>query len=1044
MPSFVNRSGRVSAHVSASVLGLTFTGLFFVSCNDLRFGKKSTIHKDITTSSQTDLPPSCREDDDCPQRLRCCGGRCFECCTDGHCTAESACSQNICDDGECLKEPPLQWPLKGAVIEPPGALSLFTQEEDLLAAAAKHSVWMFDLAFDPPSVYTTIFFDHVIAGLLMKDGILYVKTHSDVDGKDRLHIVNVTNPASPQKLPVLRSDTIEAFDVDGLLLWAASKSILYLISLASPADPKVIETMSLPCGVDALSARDGSALVACGSSGLFEIDARDPTRPELKKLDIPGLMHAHKAIGAKGLWALLGKFEDSEGAKKKLVVLMREEDSGKLEKTSEHDAEQVRDMQFDGESILFEHESGPRFSMLGVDREKKPPAVADAAISAFLSAGCVISKLENADLSIGCRGRGKALIISAGNCKTLADADFRGSRGVVGCAEGGVFTLNTRIPAFPAAVSYDVVGESINGTFLMDGALVVTGSGSHIFVINTYGKKSEDPVSLDYKKACGFDLVDAEYSGTGSMAVVVDSDEVLRILRIPTDGSELECTEGMDLVTAPIALKVDEESATAYVLEKTGLEIIDISDPSAPGAVTTISGNDFDAFAGTGKSVFAADHGLKQQSTTTWALPGRGIWHILHGPDGWKQYGVWSGADVFDLFIAGDRLLAGRKNGILVFKQQEGKADYDLVHEIVISGSSPRKLVMGGEVLWVLGKDRMEGLRLSFPKTGFVDIGGFEYRGKIDEGLLPGIEAWDGSIMSAASLRFDKKKHFIIRANPAGELFAFEENKGSLALVKTIFGLDKIDRIRTAGEDRVLAWSADGHIGLFEFPEPPGAGKKVLSVTLETGAAIRDAAADKRSVCLVLDTGELGVVDTSKKPGTVVTVKGIKTGDAASIEAGKFRCWGIDAAGGVFGVNIIDPASPVMETYLSTHMIGQVQRILLHGDRLFAASGDRLYVIDATAPDKLVLSGAGDITPCEVKGIFVVDNAVVIHGELDGDTVLQVVDVSDPQEPEYAGSYAMATPLDFIEPVGSRLLVAAAEGDLDPPRWFDLPCREKK
>ena len=1042
MCSFGNRSGRCSARVTAPVLVLALTGLFLVSCNGLRFGKKSTFHEDIYTTSKTDLPAPCKEDDDCPQRLRCCGWRCFECCSDRHCTAESACSQNICDDGECLKEPPLQWPLKGAVIEPPGALSLFTQEDELLAAAANHSVWMFDLAFDPPSVYTTIFFDYRITGLLMKDGILYARTHSDEDGKDRLHIVNVTNPASPQKLPVLRSDAIEAFDVDGLLLWAASRSVLYLISLASPADPTVIEYMSMPCSVDALSAQDGVALVACGGSGLFEIDARDPTRPELKKLDVPGLWHAKKAVGAMGLWALLGEFEEGAGTKNKLVVLRRAEESGKLEKIFEHDAALVTDMQFDGKSVLLEHD-GPRFSMVGVD-DKKPPASADAAASAFLSDGCVISKLENADLSIRCKGRNRPLEIPAGSCRTLADADFRGSRGVVGCAEGGVFTLNTRIPAFPAAVSYDVVGESINGTFLMDGALVVTGSGSHIFVINTYGKKSEDPVSLDYKKACGFDLVDAEYSGTGSMAVVVDSDEVLRILRIPTDGSELECTEGMDLVTAPIALKVDEESATAYVLEKTGLEIIDISDPSAPGAVTTISGNDFDAFAGTGKSVFAADHGLKQQSTTTWALPGRGIWHILHGPDGWKQYGVWSGADVFDLFIAGDRLLAGRKNGILVFKQQEGKADYDLVHEIVISGSSPRKLVMGGEVLWVLGKDRMEGLRLSFPKTGFVDIGGFEYRGKIDEGLLPGIEAWDGSIMSAASLRFDKKKHFIIRANPAGELFAFEENKGSLALVKTIFGLDKIDRIRTAGEDRVLAWSADGHIGLFEFPEPPGAGKKVLSVTLETGAAIRDAAADKRSVCLVLDTGELGVVDTSKKPGTVVTVKGIKTGDAASIEAGKFRCWGIDAAGGVFGVNIIDPASPVMETYLSTHMIGRTERILLHGDRLFAASGDRLYVIDATAPDKLVLSGAEDITPCNVKGILAVDNAVVIQGELDGDTLLQVVDVSDPEEPEHFGSYAMAIPADIIEPVGSRLLVAAAQGDPDPPRWLDLPCRGKK
>ncbi|MFH1438105.1 MAG: hypothetical protein ABIJ56_20520 [Pseudomonadota bacterium] len=1033
-PSGANKRGRVYARAAAPALVPALAVFLVLSCNDLRFGKKSTIHEDIAASSQADLPAPCKEDDDCPQRLRCCGGRCFECCTDGHCTAESACSQSICDGGECLKEPPLQWPLKGAVIEPPGALSLFTQEDELLAAAANHSVWMFDLAFDPPSVYTTIFFDHRITGLLMKDGLLYARTHSDVDGKDRLHIVSVTNPANPQKLPVLRSDTIDAFDVDGLLLWAVSRSVLYLISLASPTNPEVIDYMSMPCGVEALSAQDGAALVACGGSGLFEIDARDPKRPELKKLDVPGLKHAKKAVGAGGLWALLGGFEDSGGEKTMLVVLRRAEESGKLERAHEHDAARVRDVQFDGETILFEHEGG-EFSTLGVDG-RQVPSVAGSALSAALSDGCVISRLANADLSIGCKGRGKPLNIPAGSCRTLADADFRGSRGVAVCAEGGIFTLNTQVPAFPAAVSYDAVGEGIAGTFLMDGALVVAGTGSHLFVFTTYSEKPEGPVTLDYGKACGSDLVDAAYSGHGSMAVVVDSGGVLRILRIPTDGSELECTEGMDLAAAPIALKVDEESDTAFVLEQEKeqerLEIIDISDPSGPGTVTVLKDIEIDAFEGEGNSVLTADGDIG----------GRGIRHLSHGPDGLKNNEVWSGAGVTDLLIDGDRLLAGRKNGILVFGRHEGKDEYGLVHEIAISGGSPRKLVKGGDVLWVLGKDGMEGLRLSYPRTGFADIGGFEHSGKIDEALLPGIEAWDHAIKSAASLLFNKDRRFIVRASAGGELFAYEEDKGNLKLVKTFSGPDRIDGIKGAGDNRVLAWSADGLIGLFAFSGPPGDGTKVIPVTLETGAGVRDAAADKKSVCLVLDTGELGVVDTSKKTGTVVKVEGIRTGDAASIEAGKLRCWGIDAVGGVFGVNIIDPASPVLETYLPMPMLGEIQRVRLAGDRLFAASGDRLYVIDATAPDRLELSGAEAITPCEVKGIFAVENAVVIHGELDGDTVLQVVDVSDPQEPEYAGSYAMATPADIIEPVGGRLLVAAAEGDLDPPRWLDLLCPE--
>jgi hypothetical protein len=973
-----------------------------------RFGKTGSAHEDMSKAAQSDIPDRCSQEEDCLQGQSCCGGTCLQCCSDSRCGETASCGQQICDEGECLVGKPFEWPLRGAVIEPLAAVRTFQVEDMLMAAAADHSIFMFDLSGQEPSLHTSIYFEHEIAALLIRDGVLYVETVSEAEGRQRLHMVDISNPRKPRKLTVLSSDVVDAFAVEGPLLWVVSNAIVYIVDVSSPADPDLVSYRSLPCYGSDVSVLEGRMMEACGAEGLFAVSASDPRRPQAEKVELPGLAVAEKIVGAGGKWALLGRFDSSGQSKRKIVVYAASEE-GVGEPAAELDAGDIKDFQFDGTSILLEKPDGT-VTVAAVDGSGASPSPPEGSVLHVLAGGCLISRMENSDLSVGCTEDVAGGLIRSGLCRSLADADFSGGSGVLGCREGGVLLLDPSVPAFPAARGYLAVPEGVRRTILLDGALVVVDGQSGIQTFASPFKPGAKASRFDYGAELGAGIIDAAAAGASGTAAVVDESGFLRMLRFPSTGAPPSLAGEAKMKGKPAAVSVDEESGILYAREEGGVEVFDIGDPYAPAPLSHVAAKGRGALAGKGNDIFVAD--------------GECVRHFARkGAAAWKGADPVGGREVFDIFLGEDVLVVGERAAAMIYRRaQEGEA-WTLAQEIPIPEGGAGSILGRGETLALLGEGGLDMIRLSYPSAGFGGAAAVK-----DEAAAAGEMFFLGAV---------KEKNYFVGGAGPGRIVVYEEDKGGLGKAADLSFSPGIDRIRPAGEWTAAGFSFDGNLKLFDFTDPLG--------PLEVKAAkvderIVDAAADRKTLCLALEGGGMGVVSMGKGTANVARVPGVAIDGAAGLAAGKVRCWGIDPDGGIVVVNAVDPSSPFVENYLPAPLLGKVKRIGLEGSHLLAATSGRLLVIDVSDLSGLFVAGSGEILRTQVKGIFASGPVTGIFGTEGSETVLQFVDIADPAEPGFSGAIKMAFGLDQASVAGFRALLFSGADRVYPRRWLDFSC----
>jgi len=333
-------------------------------------------------------------------------------------------------------------------------------------------------------------------------------------------------------------------------------------------------------------------------------------------------------------------------------------------------------------------------------------------------------------------------------------------------------------------------------------------------------------------------------------------------------------------------------------------------------------------------------------------------------------------------------------------------------------------------------KSGLEMLRISLPPVRYA--GAVRFSG-VGGGKDNDLKKGDAGFPSGEVIALEpagEKRYFLGRGK-AGELFLYLEEEGRLAFVKKFSFSPGIDALEPVRQGRVAAFSHDGHIWVFDFSSPA---EPAVIMTMKIDSKIVDVAAAKKSLCVALEGGGLGVVDFTKvKPG-LVEVKNIPPLGGTPIEAGGFRCWAVDASGGVIVVNILDPAEPRMETYISSFVTGEIQGLMLDGNRIYMAARDRLMIVNVSRPDDLVIEGAVENIITAVKGILRVGDSVAVYGASDGGTSFQFIDISEPDDALYLGYYETPFDLSFVQPAGKRLLFESGGSGSMQYRWFDVSC----
>lgn len=111
-----------------------------------------------------------------------------------------------------------------------------------------------------------------------------------VSGTSGLYIVDVTNPASPQKLGTYNtSGTATGLAVAGNTAYIADGSRgLVLVDVTNPASPKLLGTCDTPGNANRVAVAGTLAAVADGTAGLILIDVSDPRAPKQTSQYNPG------------------------------------------------------------------------------------------------------------------------------------------------------------------------------------------------------------------------------------------------------------------------------------------------------------------------------------------------------------------------------------------------------------------------------------------------------------------------------------------------------------------------------------------------------------------------------------------------------------------------------------------------------------------------------------------------------------------------------------------------------------------------------------
>jgi hypothetical protein len=989
-------------------------------CADGRFGKQSTVHEDMYKSKLTEIPAWCGEDGDCMQGLRCCAGQCLQCCMDSQCGAADSTEQLICHRGGCLREEAFRWPLAGAVLTPPAGMNRFSVDEGLLAAGAGEWVWLFDLAFNPPDLASSLYLDGPVRDLVLHEGILYVLTRSEREAEDKIHLVDVSNPSKPRWLIGLGTEVIDSFAVEGTFLWVLSRSIVYLINIMVAAGPDLVSYRALPCETREISVDRGIMPLACGEAGLFMVDAENPLSPGLARLHVPGLEAARGVKAAGGAWALLGDFDDGKGGTEKRLLIMDRQEEGP---PVAYPAAGLVDFRFDGRNLLVERGDGAR-DLYAVGPEDAAPAPQEAAAEA-VSGGCVISRRGSGDLSVACGGREEASKIPSGKCAAFSDADMRGEWGVVGCREGGLLILNGSVPAFPPALDFLVLERGVRKTVLLQSLLMVVDESS---VLSLYGLSRTGEGSLaefDYAAVFGAAVTDAAYTGEAGGVAVVDDASTLRILNASPTGIFPETSGEIKLKSEPLAVRVDASSSQDHVfvqvLEKGWVEVFDARDPAGLEPEARFETVGAQALAGWGTETFIAGKGGLHRGTAKGSLtpvPEAGF----------------CAEDVFDLLYDGSIVTAAGKTGTWLFSVQGDAGTPELRHALPGAGGKAFKMLSHQGNLLLAGEDAIRIFRLSPPPMSWAGLvrflgkgGGKAELGEEEAGFPAG---------PILGVKTEGEKSWFAAPGKGKVLYLYESSPAGLMLAAAPAAAHDVDHLRKGSGHRLTSFSDGGGVQVFDLSEP---GHPVKAAEIATGAAVADAAAAKRGICLRLEGGALAVADMDDPGAGLIHVEGLGPVGDYPLQAEALRCWGVDESGGAFGVNLVDRTAPVVETYLPAALAGRILGLLRAGPYLLLATNRRVVVVDASGAGVLEILGSVEIMETGVDGMAVLGDRVMVYGWNGEMTAFQVLDISEPGEPGFLGSYDMPFRVLHVQTAGEKLLVTFEAAGRPVFAWLALP-----
>ncbi len=992
-----------------------------VGCADGRFGKKSTVHEDMYKSKLTEIPAWCGGDGDCMQGLRCCAGQCMQCCMDSQCGAQDSPEQLICDRGGCLREEAFQWPLEGAVISPPAAMDGFAVDEGLLAAAGTRSVWLFDLAFNPPDLVSSVYLDGPVKEVALHGGVLYVLTRTEREGEDKIHLVDVSSPSKPRRLIGLSTEVIDAFSVEGTFLWVLSRSTVYLINVMVAAGPDLVSYRTLPCETRELSVDQGVMPLACGEGGLFVVDAGNPPDPELGRLDVPGLKVARGVAAAGGRWALWGDYDDGKGAIETRLVVMDRLDGGP---PASFPAAGMVDFRFDGRNLLVTREGGAR-DLYAVGSGAEAPDLPNDAAPVSVSGGCVIGRHGSGDLAAACPGKDAASRIPSGACAAFSDLDMRGEWGVLGCREGGVLIFSTSVPAFPPALDYLAIERGVMKTVLLQSLLLVVDESSVMGLYNLAQTDKGRLADFDYAETFGSAVRDAAYTGEAGGVAVVDDASTLRIMHMSPTGIFPEASGELALKSEPLAVRVDasasQDHVYVYVLEKDGVEVVDVRDPSKPATTVRYETVGAQAMAGYGKEVFAAGRDGMLMGTAQGA--------VLPLPAGANP-----AADVFDMLYDGTVLTAAGKTMTEIFRLREDSQTPELWHVLPGGGEGAFEAQLHQGSLFFAAAGEARVFRFSPPPAGWAGRARIFRKGGDKAELAEGDEGFPAGSM--LGVKQEEAQGWFAAGGKDGVLHVYEASEGRLALAATLAAAHAAENLRGPQDLRITVFSAGGLVQVFDLADPV---HPVPAAKVEIGEALLDAAAAKKSLCLVLEGGRLAVADMADPSPVLRPVKGLGPVSPYPIQAEALRCWGVDESGGAFSVNLVDKTQPVVETYIPAALAGQVRGLLRTGPHLVLATNRRLVVMDASGAGVLEVLGSTEYLETFVDGMAALGNRVMVYGWDGAMTAFQVVDLTDPGEPKVLGRYDMPFRVLHLAPAGERLLVTFEAAGRPVYAWLALP-----
>jgi hypothetical protein len=96
-------------------------------------------------------------------------------------------------------------------------------------------------------------------------------------------------------------------------------------------------------------------------------------------------------------------------------------------------------------------------------------------------------------------------------------------------------------------------------------------------------------------------------------------------------------------------------------------------------------------------------------------------------------------------------------------------------------------------------------------------------------------------------------------------------------------------------------------------------------------------------------------------------------------------------------------------------------------------------VVDASRAGVLEILGSAEYMETFVDGMAAAEDRVMVYGWDGAVTAFQVVDLSDPAEPEVLGHYDMPFRVLHVEPAGERLLLTFESAGGPVHAWLTLP-----